>query len=167
MPFTPFHMGAALLGKGLAPKSQSLWFFGFTQVVIDLEPAIKMLMGYEGSLHSITHHPIGMTFTVALCGAFWIHAQEQSWWRKDIPFLTKSSIWDTGWWAVLTHFILDLISHEDMGYGVAQWFGMEDAQGFSIMIGILGILLLGVRWLVSKAIAYVQAVRTKDHPSQE
>ena len=167
MPFTPFHMGAALLGKGLAPKSQSLWFFGFTQVVIDLEPAIKMLMGYEGSLHSITHHPIGMIFTVALCGTFWAHAQEQSWWRKDLPVLTKASIWDTGWWAVVTHFILDLISHEDMGYGVAQWFGMEDAQGFSIMIGVLGLFLLGVRWLVSKAIAYVQAARSKDHPSQE
>lgn len=167
MPFTPFHMGAALLGKGLAPKSQSILFFGFTQVVIDLEPAIKMAIGYEGSLHSITHHPIGMIFTVALCGAFWVHAQEQSWWREDLPVLTKASIWDTGWWAVLTHFLLDVISHEDMGYGVAQWFGMEDAQGFSIMIGVFGLFLLGVRWLISKAIAYVQAVRSKGHPNQE
>lgn len=167
MPFTPFHMGAALLGKGLAPKSQSLWFFGFTQVVIDLEPAIKMAIGYEGSLHNITHNPLGMILTVVLCGVIWSWSQKQSWWRKDIPVLSKSSLWDTGWWAVLTHFILDLISHEDMGYGVAQWFGIEDAQGFSIMIGVLGLFLLGVRWLSSKAIAYVQAARSKGHPNQE
>lgn len=160
-------MGAALLGKGLAPKSQSLWFFGFTQVVIDLEPAIKMAIGYEGSLHNITHNPLGMILTVALCGMIWSWAQKQSWWRKDIPVLSKSSLWDTGWWAVVTHFLLDLISHDDMGHGVAQWFGIEDAQGFSIMIGVLGLFLLGVRWLSSKAIAYVQAVRSKGHPSQE
>lgn len=167
MPFTPFHMGAALLGKGLAPKSQSLWFFGFTQVVIDLEPAIKMLVGYEGSLHNITHDPLGMIVTVVLCGVFWSWAQKQSWWRKDIPVLSKSSLWHTAWWAVLTHLILDLMSHDDMSPGIAKWFGMEEAEAVSICLGIIGLLLLGVRWLISKAIAYVQAARSKGHPSQE
>lgn len=166
MPFTPFHIGAGLLGKGLAPKSQSLLFFGFTQVAIDLEPAIKMAIGYEGSLHSITHNPLGMSLTVALCGAIWSWSQKQSWWGHGMPVLSRSSLWDTGWWAVLTHFLLDLISHEDMGHGVAQWFGTEEAEGISIGLGILGLLLLGIRWLVSRAIAYVQAVRSKTHQDQ-
>ena len=48
-----------MLGKGLSPGTQSILFFGACQVAIDLEPAIKMLMGYTGSLHSITHNFFG------------------------------------------------------------------------------------------------------------
>ncbi len=151
-------MGAALLGKGLAPKSQSILFFGFSQVAIDLEPAVKMLVGYPGSLHTVTHNPLGMIITVALCGVIWSWSQKQSWWGQGMPVLSKASLWDTAWWAVLTHFLLDLMSHEDMGYGVAKWFGMEDTEGTSIMLGVLGLLLLGIRWLVLKAIACVQAI---------
>lgn len=125
-----------------------------------------MLMGYEGSLHSITHNPLGMIVTVVLCGVIWSWAQKQSWWRKDLPVLSRSSLWDTGWWAVLTHFLLDLMSHEDMGYGVAQVMGMEEAEGGAFLMGVLGFLLLGSRWLVSKVIAYVRSVRAKRHQNQ-
>lgn len=78
-----------------------------------------------------------------------------------MPVLSKSSLWDTAWWAVLTHFLLDLMSHEDMGYGVDKWFGMEDAQAAGIGFGVLGLLLLGIRWFVLKAIACVQAILPK------
>ncbi len=150
MPFTVFHMGAALLGKGLAPRSQSILFFGACQVAIDLEPAIKMLIGYAGSLHSVTHNFFGMIVTVALCAVLWSWSQRQSWWGRAMHVLTKTSLWDTAWWAVLTHFLLDLMSHSDMGYPVSQSFGMEDAEALSIGLGVLGLLLLVIRWLLRR-----------------
>jgi hypothetical protein len=59
MPFTPFHMGAGLLGKGLAPKSQSLYFFAACNIAFDIEPGVRMLLGHE-NLHTITHNPVGL-----------------------------------------------------------------------------------------------------------
>ena len=161
MPFTPFHMGAALLGKGLSPCTQSILFFGACQVAIDLEPAIKMLMGYTGSLHSITHNFFGMIVTVALCAVLWSWAQKQIWWGHGMPVLSKTSLWDTAWWTVLTHFLLDLMSHSDMGYSVSSRFGMDDAEGLSVAFGIIGLVLLGTRWLIRKIIGGVQDFMTK------
>ena len=167
MPFTPFHMGAALLGKGLSPSSQSILFFGACQVAIDLEPAIKMAMGYTGSLHSITHNPIGMLLTVALCAAIWLWAQQQTWWGRGMPVLSRTTIFDTAWWAVLSHFLLDLMSHTDMGYSVSSRFGIEDAEGLSAAFGIVGLVLLGIRWLIAKIIGGVQALQTRNHQSYD
>ena len=162
MPFTPFHMGAALLGKGLSPGSQSIVFFGACQVAIDLEPAIKMLMGYSGSLHSITHNFFGMAVTVALCGVLWSWAQKQVWWGQGMPVLSKTSLWDTAWWAVVTHFLLDLMSHSDMGYGSSLWIGIEEAEGLAIAMGVMGLVSLAIRWLSRKVIGGVQALLMKD-----
>lgn len=162
MPFTPFHMGAALLGKGLSPSSQSILFFGACQVAIDLEPAIKMAMGYTGSLHSITHNPIGMLLTVALCAAIWLWAQQQTWWGQGMPVLSRTTIFDTAWWAVLSHFLLDLMSHSDMGYGSSLWIGIEEAEGLAIAMGVMGLVSLAIRWLSRKVIGGVQALLMKD-----
>lgn len=163
MPFTPFHMGAALLGKGLAPQSQSILFFGACQVAIDLEPAIKMLVGYTGSLHSITHDFFGMILMVALCVVLWSWAQKQTWWGHGMPVLSRTSLLDTAWWAMITHFLLDLMSHSDMGYGVAPWIGIEEAESVSVVLGVLGLLLLGIRWLIARVTRAVRSLQNKDH----
>lgn len=38
MPFTPFHLGPAAALKIVLPTSFSFTVFGFTQVLIDIEP---------------------------------------------------------------------------------------------------------------------------------
>ena len=58
MPFTPIHMGPGLLIKSLMQGSFSLMVFGYTQIVMDLQPLFVMISG-EGHLHGFTHTYMG------------------------------------------------------------------------------------------------------------
>lgn len=60
MPFTPFHLGPAAAIKAAAPRCFSFLVFGFSQVLIDLEPAYYMLQG-EAVLHRFFHTYVGAT----------------------------------------------------------------------------------------------------------
>ena len=58
MPFTPFHMGPGILLKALLQSSFSLMVFGWTQIVMDLQPLWIMVQGH-GHIHGFTHTFIG------------------------------------------------------------------------------------------------------------
>lgn len=58
MPFTPFHMGPGILIKSLMHGSFSLMVFGWTQIVMDIQPLIVLLTG-EGHLHGFSHTYVG------------------------------------------------------------------------------------------------------------
>lgn len=66
MPFTPFHMGPAAALKAAAPRHLSFTVFGFSQVLIDLEPLYYMLQ-HEAILHRFFHTYVGATL-VGLAG---------------------------------------------------------------------------------------------------
>lgn len=151
MPFTAFHLGAALFGKGLAPKSQSILFFGAVTAAIDLEPAIKMLAGSTAPLHQITHSPYGLLTVMWLCIFAWRWAQTQSWWGAGMPVLSWSQLFWTGSWAAFSHWFLDAMSHEDIAGSLAQWYGIEAAQDAAIGLGLWGLVFLAIRWVVSAA----------------
>jgi membrane-bound metal-dependent hydrolase YbcI (DUF457 family) len=67
MPFTPFHLGPALVAKASVPRAFSLVVFAGSQVLIDLEPLIRMLRG-DRVLHGFSH-TIGGATLVGLCAA--------------------------------------------------------------------------------------------------
>ena len=54
MPFTPYHMGPGILVKALLRGSFSLMIFGWTQVIMDVQPLVVMLTN-QGTLHGFTH----------------------------------------------------------------------------------------------------------------
>lgn len=54
MPFTPIHMGADVLVKSVLQKRFSLMLFGWSQIVMDIQPLMVMLTG-QGHLHGFTH----------------------------------------------------------------------------------------------------------------
>jgi len=58
MPFTPIHMGPGILIKALLQSSFSLMVFGWTQIVMDIQPLIVLITG-EGQLHGFSHTYIG------------------------------------------------------------------------------------------------------------
>jgi hypothetical protein len=60
MPFTPFHLGLAAVIKAAAPRRFSFLVFGFSQVLIDLEPAYYMLQG-QAIVHRFFHTYVGAT----------------------------------------------------------------------------------------------------------
>ena len=67
MPFTPFHMGTGLVVKALLQTSFSLMIFGWTQIIMDIQPLIVLLTG-EGHLHGFSHSFIGASLLALLAG---------------------------------------------------------------------------------------------------
>lgn len=65
MPFTPMHMGPGILIKALLQGSFSLMVFGWTQIIMDIQPLIVLISG-EGHLHGFSHTYVG----AILLGAF-------------------------------------------------------------------------------------------------
>lgn len=58
MPFTPVHMGPGILIKALLQGSFSLLIFGWSQIVMDIQPLVVLITG-EGHLHGFTHTYVG------------------------------------------------------------------------------------------------------------
>ena len=58
MPFTPFHMGAALIAKPGLNRNISVITFGIAQIAMDIEPGVGMLTGAD-VLHGPTHTILG------------------------------------------------------------------------------------------------------------
>ena len=54
MPFTPFHMGPGMLIKSLLHGSFSLMIFGWSQILMDLQPLFAMITN-EDKLHGFSH----------------------------------------------------------------------------------------------------------------
>ena len=67
MPFTPLHMGPGLAVKAVMQRKFSLLVFGWSQIVIDLQPLVAMTTG-RGDLHGLSHTLLGATLIGLLCG---------------------------------------------------------------------------------------------------
>lgn len=60
MPFTPFHMGPGIAIKAVLQGSFSLMVFGWSQIIMDIQPLLVMITG-EGHLHGFSHTYVGAT----------------------------------------------------------------------------------------------------------
>ena len=126
MPFTPFHMGPGLALKAVAGRHVSLMLFGFSQVMIDLEPAIRILRN-DPFLHGFTHTYLGATLVALVSVALgrpicqWLLDH----WRPDpdsalLSWLRGSGriTWTAALWGAFlgtfTHVALDSIMHCDI-----------------------------------------------------
>ena len=67
MPFTPIHMGPGLFIKSILQGSFSLMVFGWTQIVMDIQPLLVLITG-EGHLHGFSHTYIGATLIAIFSG---------------------------------------------------------------------------------------------------
>nr|WP_086939383.1 metal-dependent hydrolase [Thaumasiovibrio occultus] len=118
MPFTPVHMGPGLMFKALMRSSFSLMIFGWTQIVMDIQPLIVMISG-EGHLHGFSHTFVGATLlaiVAALTGKYL--AQLGLWMFRMRPLITVP----IAWWVVFlsafigsySHVLLDAVMHGDV-----------------------------------------------------
>ena len=118
MPFTPFHMGPGILVKGLMQGSFSLMAFGWTQIVMDIQPLIVLITG-EGHLHGFSHTYIGATFLAIISAVTGKYLSQLGLWIFRITASYRTSI---PWAVVLTsafigsysHVLLDSIMHADV-----------------------------------------------------
>jgi hypothetical protein len=123
MPFTPFHMGAALIVKPVTQKNFSLIAFGVAQVAMDIEPLIGMLRHSE-ILHGPTHTFIGAIMIglwVALISPYICHPVLRRYnqevnayklgWLSESAEPTRIAIWSGAFFGTLSHIVLDSFMH--------------------------------------------------------
>jgi hypothetical protein len=117
MPFTPFHMGPGILVKSLLQGSFSLMVFGWSQIVMDVQPLVAIVSGV-GKLHGFIHTYIGATliaFLSAVTGKYLAR------WALVTIFSVAPVVLIRWWVAFLSafigaysHVVLDSIMHNDI-----------------------------------------------------
>ena len=158
MPFTPLHMGPGTLLKALLQGSFSLMIFGWTQIVMDIQPLLVMLTG-SGHLHGFSHTYLGASLLAvfsALSGKYlseWVLV----WSGLALPRLSIA------WWvAVLSafigsfsHVLLDSIMHADVqpwfpfseANALYQWLSLSALHQLCLYSGVVGaVLYFAVRY---------------------
>jgi membrane-bound metal-dependent hydrolase YbcI (DUF457 family) len=116
MPFTPFHIGPGLLLKAVLQGGFSLMVFGWTQIVMDLQPLIVLITG-EGHLHGFTHTYIGATLIAIVSALSGKHLAE-----FGLRWIERPQYLPVGWTAAVvsafigsySHVLLDSLMHADL-----------------------------------------------------
>ncbi len=153
MPFTPFHMGPGVLVKALLQGSFSLMLFGWTQIVMDLQPLIAIVTG-EGKLHGFTHTYVGSTLIAVLAA---VTGKYISQWALIIFTNGAQRGMNIRWWVAFlsafigsySHVILDSIMHTDMepllpfaqSNGLLGLISIEALHKLCIYSGLLGTVI--------------------------
>jgi len=115
MPFTPVHPGPGLLFKAIGGRHFSFMVFGGAQVLMDIEPLIGIVHGWE-VLHGYTHTVPGALLIGAIAG--FIGRPVSSFvlkWRRipHYPFTWLASFLGA-YVGTFSHVLLDAIMHADM-----------------------------------------------------
>lgn len=166
MPFTPYHLGAGALAKSIAPRHFSFTAFAASNVLIDVEPLIRMLGILDDTiLHGPTHTFPGAVVIAAL-----------TWPAIRLWDRTAAALHLTGLrppaiptWMILTsaligtvsHVLLDSRMHADMAAvramvgdptardlppAAVEWLCVEFAW-YALLIYLARLTWRGGRWL--------------------
>lgn len=119
MPFTPFHMGPGILIKSLLHGSFSLMVFGWSQIVMDLQPLIVLITG-EGHLHGFSHTYIGASLIAIFSTLSGKYLSELG--LKIIGISKKTNPVNITWFVAsisafigtFSHVFLDSVMHADI-----------------------------------------------------
>jgi len=118
MPFTPIHMGPGIIIKALLQGSFSLMVFGWTQIVMDIQPLIVLITG-EGHLHGFSHTYIGASILAVVSALTGKHLSQIV---LVILGISKDKPINIIWWVAFlsafigsyTHVYMDSIMHPDV-----------------------------------------------------
>jgi len=118
MPFTPIHMGPGILIKAILQSSFSLMVFGWTQIVMDIQPLIVLITG-EGHLHGFTHTYVGAILLAIFSALTGKYLSELG---LKILGIDKYQSINIAWWVAFlsafigsfSHVFLDSIMHTDV-----------------------------------------------------
>ena len=155
MPFTPIHMGPGILIKSILGSSFSLMVFGWTQIIIDLQPLYVLIQG-EGRLHGFSHTYIGASIATV------VSALTGKWLSEFGLFILGINpdrklriswmvVFVSAFVGAFSHVFLDSIMHSD----VRPFFPLTDSNIFLQLVstGMLHIICL-VTGIVGGVIYY-------------
>ena len=165
MPFTPFHMGPGIAVKAILQGSFSLMVFGWSQIVMDLQPLWVLLTG-QGHLHGFSHTFVGATLLALLSAITGKYLAEPGLLLFGLSGRTKPVriTWLVAFLSAFTgcfsHVLLDAIMHPDMrpfyplfaGNGFLGVLSVESLHRLCLYSGLFGaVLFYGVYWHKRKA----------------
>ncbi|MDY6919209.1 MAG: metal-dependent hydrolase [Pseudomonadota bacterium] len=118
MPFTPLHVGPGLFIKALLQGSFSLMIFGWTQILMDIQPLLVMITG-EGHLQGFSHTYLGASLIAVLAALTGKHLSEYG--LNRLAMVRDNGL-RIRWWVAFasafigsfSHVILDAIMHTDV-----------------------------------------------------
>jgi uncharacterized membrane protein YeaQ/YmgE (transglycosylase-associated protein family) len=126
MPITPFHLGPAVVVKAVLRDKFSITIFGFSQILIDLQPLFSML-GADIALHGLSHTYLGATVIAIIAGfigrplcQFFLR-----WWNRHLSTTETSLLivkenfswsiaFSSAFIGTYSHILLDSIMHADL-----------------------------------------------------
>lgn len=161
MPITPLHVGPGILFKLVGGPHLSLTMFVLTQVTMDLEVVLRLMLG-AFPLHGFTNTIIGATavlvVTVVLGKPFCEWALR--WWNRNLSpaqsrwlQVTESISWTAaclgGIFGVFSHFFLDAIMHAD----ARPWMPFHEANPLLDLLSIDQLNLLCLICLFTGGVA--------------
>ena len=116
MPFTPLHMGPGIVVKAALQSRFSLMVFGWSQIVIDIQPLVVMLSD-KGELHGFSHTLLGATLIGVFCsltgkhlGEFGLRLIRDP---KYLPISWRVSA-ASAFIGTYSHILIDSIMHSDV-----------------------------------------------------
>ncbi len=150
MPFTPLHMGPGLVVKACMQSAFSLMVFGWTQILIDIQPLIVMITG-KGELHGFSHTYIGATFIAIVSALSGKYLGE-----IGLRIFRMSEYNPIGWRVAIasafiggySHVFIDSIMHSDIT-------PLSPFSDKSIFYGVVNIDTLHILCIVSAAVGGV------------
>ena len=160
MPFTPVHMGPGILLKAVLQGSFSLMVFGWTQIVMDIQPLLVMLIG-EGHLHGFTHTFVGASLIAVVAALSGKYLSELGLRLLRITEYQSINIkWSVAYLSAFigsfSHVILDGIMHNDLApyypfFSTNHFLGMvtiSELHQLCLYSGLIGAaLFFCIQWL--------------------
>lgn len=155
MPFTPFHLGPAVLLKAAAGRRFSLTIFAGAQLLMDIEPLVRILRR-DPVLHGASHTILGAVL-IGLLAAVVGRPISQAVLRR-IGIVHYAISWRVAYASALigtlSHILLDAVMHRDM----APLWPISSANG---LLRVVPVEILHILCLVSAVVGAMLAIRLR------
>lgn len=142
MPFTPLHLGPGLLVKACLRNRFSVVVFGWSQILIDIQPLLALTTGVV-ALHGISHTYLGAIFIALLTAVTAGPAIRLGTWTGVIPRqftrpINRRVVLASALIGTLSHVALDSIMHID----VTPWLPLSAHNGLHGVISLSALHLV-------------------------
>lgn len=156
MPVTPFHFALGAVAKAVAPKKFSFQVFFLSQVMMDIQPGINLLLGWR-PLHGWTHSYLGAVCIGVLVALIWRLSEKI---RPTLLITSKINnlvLITSCLFGTLSHVWLDSQYHQEMWRltpSFARWLAPNQVEGFCLATCGVAALIASGRLLVTRLIKH-------------
>ncbi len=159
MPFTPLHLGPGAAFKGIGGDRFSFMVFGGSQVLMDIEPGARMILGTP-ILHGPSHTILGAFLIGAVATLIGKPISEFA--LRILSITSNSIAWSASaagaFIGTFSHVFLDAIMHADMlpwapfseSNQLLGLISLTAIHNLCFVLGILGGLIVILRSRASR-----------------